>query len=178
MRVVSISVNPKSGCRRASGGQVTLQYRIRSKYQDQLWRQRVYLCEQLVADAYDRWCRSDEDFPNQRVVAAALFLFSPRCTPFELSPYRLCPRLATVTGTPEDEYRLTWPKREESESAELIAALSTGVTRAVELWRDGRDKGPSSVELAEYLVGEIVARQYVVFHHYETTRRDINHWGI
>ena len=157
---------------------MTLQYRIRSKYQDQLWRQRVYLCEQLVVDAYDRWCRSDEDFPIQCVVAGALFLFSPRCEPFEMSPYRLCERLATLASTPENEYRLTWPKRDESQSAELIAALSMGVTRAVELWREGSDRGPSSVELAEYLVGEIVARQYVVFHHCETTRRDINHWGI
>jgi hypothetical protein len=146
---------------------MTLQYRIRSKYQDQLWRQRVYLCEKLVADANDRWCRSDEDF-----------LFSPRCEPFEMSPHRLCERLDTIAGTPEDEYRLSWPKRDESQSAELIAALSMGVTRAVESWSEGSDKGPSSVELAEYLGGEIVARQYVVFHHCETTRRDINHWGI
>jgi len=40
---------------------MTLQYRIRSKYHDELWRQRVFLCEQLVADSYGRWCRSDED---------------------------------------------------------------------------------------------------------------------
>ena len=157
---------------------MTLQYRIRSKYEDQLWGQRVYLCEQLLADAYDRWCRSDEDFPVRRVVAGVLFLFSLRCEPFEMSPYRLCERLANIVGTPEDEYRLTWPKRDESQGAELITALSTGVTRAVELWSDGGNKGPSGIELAEYLVGEIVAGQYVVFHHCETTRRDINHWGI
>ena len=73
---------------------MTLQYRIRSKYADQLWGRRVYLCERLLADAYDRWCRSDEDFPVRRAVAAALFLFSPRCEPFEMSPYRLGERLA------------------------------------------------------------------------------------
>ena len=65
---------------------MTLQYRIRSKYQDQLWRQRVYLCELRVADANNRWCRSEEDFPIQRVVAGVLLFFSPRCEPFEISP--------------------------------------------------------------------------------------------
>jgi len=157
---------------------VTLQYRIRSKYQDQLWRQRVYLCQQLLSDAYDRWCRSDEAFPLRGVVAGVLFLFSPRCEPFEMSPYRLCERLIGVVGAPEDEYRMTWPQRDESQGTELIAVLSMGVTRAVELWGEGDDKGPSSVELAEKLVREVVAQQYVVFHHYETSRRDVNHWGI
>ena len=157
---------------------MTLQYRIRSKYQDQLWRQRVYLCEQLVSDIYDRWCRSDEDFPVRRVVAGVLYLFSPRCEPFVVSPYLLCERLSNTIGEPEDEYRLTWPRHEESQSAELIAALSSGITKAVEVWSEGGDNGPSSIELAEYLVGEIVALQYVVFHHCESTRRDINHWGI
>ena len=41
---------PTSDRGRASSGQVTLQYRIRSKYADQLWGRRVYLCERLLAD--------------------------------------------------------------------------------------------------------------------------------
>jgi hypothetical protein len=156
---------------------MTLQYRIRSKYEDEKWKHRIYLCDHLLLDAIDQWCRSDAEFPIRDIVAGVLYLFSPRCRPFELSKYRLPEQLRAVAKSPEDEYRLTWPRRDESQGAELIAALSTGVTRAVELWGVGRDR-PTGAELAEYLVGEIVALQYVVFHHYETTRRDINHWGI
>jgi hypothetical protein len=156
---------------------VTLQYRIRSKYQDQLWRQRIYLCERLLSDAIDRWCLSDGEFPKQPVVAGVLYLFSPRCEPLELSSHRLCERLGKVIGTPEEEYRMTWPRREEPQGQALIASLSVIVVDAVESWC-GRGVEPSSVRLAESLVEEVVAQQYVVFHHCETTRRDINHWGI
>lgn len=155
---------------------MTLQYRIRSKYEDEKWQQRIYLCNNLLLEAIDQWCRADAEFPTRNIVAGVLYLFSPRCYPFGPSPYRLCEQLSEVVS-PEAEYQLTWPNRDESQSAELIAALSMGVTRAVDLWNAGRDR-PSSVELTEYLVGEIVAFQYVVFHHYETTLRDINHWGI
>ena len=94
---------------------MTLQYRIRSKYWDQVLRQRVYLCEHLVADAYNRWCLSADEFAIQSVVAGTLFLFSPRCEPFELSRYQVGEQLAVAVGTPEDEYRLTWPKRDEAQ---------------------------------------------------------------
>lgn len=157
---------------------MTLQYRIRPKHADQVWRQRVYLCEQLFAEAYERWCHSDGDFPTRSVVAAVLYLFSPRCSPFDLFHHRLGERLAGTVGLPEDEYRSTWPKRNEAQAAELIAAMSRGVELAAELWSEGNEAGPSAVALADFCVSEIVARQYVIFHHYETTRRDLNHWGI
>lgn len=157
---------------------MTLQYRIRSKYADQLWRERVYLCEQLLSETYDRWCRSDHDFPVRGVVAAALYLFSPRFNPTEMSTNGLSERLLNIVGTPEEEYRLTWPKRDGSLSMELIAAMSMCVMKAVQLSTESTNGGPLSAELAEWLISEIIARQYVVFHHCETTRRDDNHWGI
>lgn len=155
---------------------MTLQYRIRSKYEDRLWRQRVYLGEQLVLDAFDRWCLSDAEFPTRSVVAGVLYLFSPRCDPFKLSPYRLGERLGGVVGTPAEEYRATWPGRTEAQGRALIDALTAGIETAVSSWDGGG--GPSCGSLAEGAVGEIVAQQYVVFHHCETTRRDTNPWGI
>ncbi len=131
---------------------MTLQYRIRSKYQDQLWRQCVYLCERLLSDAIDRWCLSDSEVPIQPLVAGVLHLFSPRCEPSQLSPYRLCERLGKFVGTPAEEYRLTWPRHEESQGQALIASLSAIVARAVSSWNDS-GTNPSSNPLAELIVG-------------------------
>ena len=156
---------------------MTLQYRIRSKFEDDLWRQRVYLCERLVYEAVDQWFLSGGVFPTQLLVAAVLYLFSPRCYPYELSPYRLVERLGKLSGTSEEEYRQAWPRWSEAEGQALLASLSALVENAVSLWTAG-DEDWSSGKLAERLVDEIVAKQYVVFHHTETTRRDVNHWGI
>lgn len=157
---------------------MTLQYRIRSKHEDETWRERVYLCDKLLLEAVDEWCRSDDEFPARGVVAGVLYLFSPRCYPFELSPYRLRERLGEIVGTPEDEYRRAWPRRNVSECAGLVASLFGIVADAVESWYLRGVGDPPSGWLAERLAEEIVARRYVIFHHYETTRRDLNHWGI
>lgn len=110
-------------------------------------------------------------------MAGTLYLFSPRCQPYDVSPYRLCARLTDLIGSAEEEYRRTWPRRTDAEAGALIASLTDPLKWAVERWSDGGEE-PSCVALAEKLVREIVAQQYVVFHHYETTRRDNNHWGI
>lgn len=75
---------------------MTLQYRRRSKYQDELWRGRVYLCERLMSEAVNQWYLSGGEFPTQPVVAGVLYLFSPRCEPLELSPYHLVERLGKI----------------------------------------------------------------------------------
>jgi hypothetical protein len=157
---------------------MTLQYRIRPKYEDQRWKHRVCLCDKLLSDAMDHWCREDAEFPTRHVVAQVLYLFSPRCEPFELSPYRICERLGDLVETPEGEYQIAWPRREESQSKALIASLSAIVAGAVESWTDRGAGYPSSGELAERLAEEILAQRYVIFHHCQSTRRDINHWGI
>jgi hypothetical protein len=112
------------------------------------------------------------------VVAGILYLFSPRCEPLELSPYRLCEWLGRIVGTPEEEYQLAWPRRAESQGHALIASLSAIIAGAVKLWGDHGVGNPSSGVLAEQLAEEIVAQKYVIFHHCQTTRRDLNHWGI
>jgi hypothetical protein len=157
---------------------MTLQYRIRSKDEDERWRQRIYLCDKLLRDAIDWWCRTDSVFPTYDVVGSVLYLFSPRCDPFELSPYRLVERFGGIIGTPETEYRLAWPRRSTAEADSLIAALAAIVAGAVRTWIERGVGDPSTGEVADRLAEEIVARRYVSFHHRETTRRDVNHWGI
>jgi hypothetical protein len=157
---------------------VTLQYRIRSKYEDDIWRQRVYLCEQLAAEEYDAWCRSTERLPETTYVASLLFLFSPRCDPFTLRPYHLAQQLASLVQSPEREYELTWARRPPAKANELIEALRACLTKAERLWEQARGPSQCSAGLASQIVDEIVGQQYVVFHHFETTRRDANHWGI
>jgi hypothetical protein len=158
--------------------EMTLQYRIRSKWEDELWRHRIYLCDKLLQDCLDQWCRSNAPFPIRIVVTDVLYLFSPRCYPFSLAQYQLAEQLAGLVASAENEYRMTWPERDEPEGVALIASLTGIVTRAVESWSDRGLGSLSSGEVAEQLAAEIVARQYVVFHHNETTKRDLNHWGI
>lgn len=157
---------------------MTLQYRIRPRYEDERWRQRVDLCDRLVSEAIDGWCRSEAEFPTRDIVAGVLYLFSPRCEPSGLTPYRLGERLGEIAESPENEYRRAWPRREESQGHALIASLSAIIAGAVESWADRGVAASSSRDLVERLAEEIVAQQYVIFHHDQTTRRDINHWGI
>lgn len=157
---------------------MTLQYRIRPKYEDERWRQRVYLSETLLSDAIDQWCRSGTEYPVWGVVARILYLFSPRCEPFNLSPYRLYEWLGQIVGTPEHEYQLAWPRRPASQGRALITSLSTIMVGAVQSWTDHGLGNSSSKGLAEQLAAEFVAQKYVVFHHCQTTRRDPNPWGI
>lgn len=157
---------------------MTLQYRIRSKYEDERWRHRVFLCENFLLETIDYWCRTDAAFPTNAVVAGILYLFSPRCDPFQLSPQRLRERLGELAGVPEKEYRLTWRQREASQAEALIASLGAIIAEAVESWIEHGIAEPSSSSIAQRIAEEIVAQQYVVFHHYQATRRDINPWGI
>lgn len=157
---------------------MTLQYRIRSKYEDELWRQRVYLCEKLLEEAYDKWCRSDDPFPTTSFVAGVLYLFSPRCDPYRISPHRVNRQVAEVVDAPEVEYHLTWPKREPEQAAALVAALTGIMNEAIQSWEQPDSEVAAGGSVSKRLVEEIVTQQYVIFHHKETTRRDLNHWGI
>lgn len=157
---------------------MSLQYRIRSKSADEKWRARVRHCETSLSEFVDRWCREDADFPVRSFVAGTLFLFSPRCDP-DGNDEMLQVLLRTAQGTdPAIEFNSTWPARPISEATDLIQSLSQVIERAVGTWTA---KGIVALPLScvvERLVAEIVAHQYVIFRHYETTRRDLNHWGI
>src|SRR5262249_16795490 len=133
----------------------------------------------FLSETIDQWCRSDTVFPTPSVVAGVLYLFSPRCgDPCDQSPHRLAETLGKIVGTPESEYLQAWPHRDESLRKALITALTAIVEESVKPWTDGSDPDPSSGSLARRMVEQIVAQQFVVFHHRETTRRDVNHWGI
>ena len=151
---------------------MTLQYRWRSTFEDERWRHRVYLCENLLAEAIDFWCRSEEEFPTRAVVAEILFLFSPRCEPYALSLYRLREQLESLVGTPEDEYRLSRCHREESKGDALIASLSAIITTTLDRWAERGTGSLSTTELAQRIAKEIMTQRYVVFRHCETTKRD------
>ena len=157
---------------------MTLQYRIRPKYEDQRWQHRVTLCGKLLLETIDRWCLTDAQFPVRSVVAGVLYLFSPRCDPYQLPSHRLCEWLANVVETPEREYQLAWPHCEESQAEAAVLSLTAILDEAVELWTDRGIKSPSAGAMAQRIAEEIVAQQYVVFHHYESTCRDINPFGI
>lgn len=157
---------------------MTLQYRIRSRYHDERWRKRIRLCNELILQTTDMWCRDDADYPTQQVVARILYLFSPRCEPNNLSNPHLLKRLKEIVGAPTHEYESTWPKRPRSAAQELIHSLITILDDAVHAWTDGGLHDPVIETVVQQIVDEIVGRQYVIFHHKETTRRDNNHWGI
>jgi hypothetical protein len=158
--------------------QMTLQYRIRLKYQDQRWDHRIYLCDKLLSEAVDLWLREDAEFPTRSIVAEILYLFSPRCEPFELPTYCLRRRLAEVVGTAEWEFQTAWPNRGLAQADALIVSLATIIGVVVESWTERGSQDSTSGGLTNRIVEELLAQQYVVFHHCETTRRDINHWGI
>jgi hypothetical protein len=157
---------------------MTLQYRIRSKYEDQRWWHRAQLCAEFLLSSIDRWCRSDAEFPIQPVIAGMLYLYSPRSDPDQFSQHGLCAQLSEIVRMPQAEYRLTWPGREEAHGEALIVALTKILAEAVQSWTDRGIEDPSSETVAKRVIEEMMEQQYVVFHHYQTTRRDLNPWGI
>jgi hypothetical protein len=158
--------------------QMTLQYRIRSKYEDQLWTHRVSLCDAVLATAVSDWCVAGGDFPAAEVVAVVLRVFSSRCFAGELRPSGIWGRLRATVGTAEAEYRSAWPRRGESEAAGLIGSLTAIVASAVRVWADDGLGALGFSDVTERLVAEILAGRYVIVHHSESTLRDANHWGI
>jgi hypothetical protein len=157
---------------------MTLQYRIRSKYDDELWRHRVSLCEAVLFQALDAWCVSGVEFPTREIVTDVLYVFSPRCDANALSTSNVSQRLKSIVESPETECRLAWPERSSDEAAAIVASLSSVVSRAVEIWKVHGVRALSASDVAHAFVREILAQRYVVMHHSETTKRDANHWGI
>ncbi|HVS71702.1 MAG TPA: hypothetical protein VHQ47_10650 [Phycisphaerae bacterium] len=157
---------------------MTLQYRIRNKYQDQLWQYQISLCEALLAKSLDEWCAGDRDFPSRDVVAGILYLLSPRCDANSWSTSDVSQRLKSTAGSPEAEYAMTWPNRSGDEATTLVRSLSEIIAAAVEIWKTRGLTALSTAALMNAVVAEILAQRYVIMHHYETTRRDANHWGI
>jgi len=155
---------------------MTLQYRIRSKYEDENWRQRIFHSNEMLLHYTNAWCTdSNSVFPITELVSRLLFLFSDRCL---LHQTNLDALLNHTISTPADEYRSTWPNRSDSAAQDLTDLLVQTLEDAVEEWEFNGFSNLPHTDVTDRLVGVIVDQQYVVFHHYETTRRDLNHWGI
>jgi hypothetical protein len=157
---------------------MTLQYRIRSKFEDQLWAHRISLCEAMLTKSLDGWCASHGVFPTDEVVAATLFLLSPQRFLYEWSPSGLWDRLRATMKMPEAEYQSAWPRRSSDDANTLIASLKSSLTTAVEIWTAHGIVALSVQSVTKALVAEIVRQRYVIIHHSESTLRDANHWGI
>ena len=155
---------------------MTLQYRIRSKFEDENWRERCIHCLELLLHYSEHWCKECENqFPVAEFVSRLLFLFSRRCALHQTTVRTL---LSRPNSDPMEEYRTTWPQRSEEMGQELVGLLQEIVEDAISEWESaGFSKRPHSV-VVDQIVAAIVHQQYVVFHHNQTTRRDINHWGI
>ena len=157
---------------------MSLQYRIRSKYRDELWVQRISLCEAVLAKSLDNWCVSGGRFPTHYLVASLLYLYSPRYDANAYSPSDVSGHLASTVQSPEMEYRMAWPRRSRDEANALIDSLSAIVSRAAEIWENQGVSAISIPDVTKAITAEILARRYVIMHHTETTSRDANHWGI
>ncbi len=154
---------------------MTLQYRIRSKFEDEQWRDRVLLCRKLLLQYVDAWCRSDSEFPVETFLSKTLFLFSPRCLIHRLKLAELLERGLT---TSTEEYLATWPHRRNDSASMLIDSLNAIVKSAAKEW-DANGFSELTIDfVVEMLVKEITGLHYVVFHHRQTTSRDCNHFGI
>jgi hypothetical protein len=141
-------------------------------WEDREWQQRARLCSCLLLETVDWWCRTHSEFPVDRIVAAVLRLFSPRCDPFEVPENSVRQTLLDVVGTPAAEYSQTWPHRADAKGCELIASLSRILADAVNRWDEGSLDNPSVEMVSQQIIDEIVAQEYVTFHRNQTTRRD------
>jgi len=150
---------------------MSLQYSVRSMAEDRRWQQRVRLFGNLLLETVEGWCRTNAEFPMERTVASALYLFSPRCDPFAVPDARVREHLLVIVGTPAAEYARTWPRRTDAEKSELVDSLSKILSEAVRQWNSDLQSPPIE-QVNQQIVAEIAVQKYVVFHHYETTGRD------
>ena len=151
---------------------MTLQYRTRNMSEDRRWRERIRLSERLIINLVDCWCCENSEFPFSQAVAGILYLFSPRCPALDSPEVEILEGVFERIGTPQEEYRQTWPQRPEARGSELIASLSQILEDAVRQWSDVSMRAPTIESVAQQAADAISVQQYVIFHHCQTTRRD------
>lgn len=157
---------------------MTLQYRIRSKYEDDRWRQRARICALLLLDAVEEWCKSDLSFAVDDCVRCCLHLFSKRCDLDAISERHVKNQLLSASLIGREEYAAEWPCRTDADYSAISESMSQVLHEAVVKWESDGVGSLRADDVAGQLLDEIIGQQFVVFHHTETTRRDINHWGI
>lgn len=156
---------------------MTLQYRPRSAWEDQKWQHRIWLCKCLVTETVDWWCRADCGFPVEPTVASVLFIFSPKRDAQQIPESNLRAFLSSAAESATSEYAHAWPNHAPEMQSRLINDISAILCDAEQQWTTGSLLEPSVESVTEQIVAEIVAQQYVVFHHTQTTRRDGGFYG-
>ena len=73
-------------------------------WEDRKWLQRVRLSSCLLLEAVDWWCRTDSEFAVDSIVASVLYLFSPRCDPFDVAETKVRQQLLNIVGMPTAEH--------------------------------------------------------------------------
>ena len=157
---------------------MTLQYRIRPKYEDDRWRHRIRICNLLILESVDEWCNSDLKFATEDCVRCSLHLFSKRCALTGIREHGVKSQLLSESFDCRKEYAMEWPRRTDADCSSLVGSMSQVLLDAEAQWECSGIGTLSVEDVAGQLVDEIVAHQFVVFHRTETTRRDTNHWGI
>jgi hypothetical protein len=150
---------------------MTLQYKTRDMGEDREWQQRIRLSRCFLLEAVDWWWRTDSEFPVDGTIASVLYVFSPRCNPFDVSETRVRQHLLNIVGTSSVEYSQTWPRHTDAQRLELVNAISHILRDAVERWNEGTLE-PTIEMVNQQIIDQIVAQKYVTFHHHHTTRRD------
>ncbi len=151
---------------------MTLQYRRRPMREDREWQQRIRLSKCLLLETVDWWCQNESEFPITGTVASVLYLFCPRCKPFDVAETRIRQFLLSIVESPTAEYSKTWPHRTDAQESELIDTISRILSDAVGRWNDGSLLDPPIEMVNREIVDQIVVQRYVIFHHNQTTRRD------
>lgn len=151
---------------------MSLQYRTRSLSEDRNWWQRIRLCNTLLLETTDWWCRSGDEFPVSETVDAIVYLFSPRCDPDNEPESGLRERLAKTAESVEVEYVRAWPNRNPDQATELRVSITEVLNCAEAEWLAGSLLEPTIETVTQQIASEIARLQFVVFHHRHTTRRD------
>lgn len=152
---------------------MTLQHRYRSDLDDQIWNQKLNLTEKLLLDSIDDWAQFEEEFPIKDVVSGILYLFSSRSDSDNINAQQLKIHLQKHASSPEIEYSLTWPKRTVEEGQELIDCISMILIAAISEWSNHGIHSLTVTSVLEQIMTQIMKQQYVIFHHHETTTRDL-----
>lgn len=157
---------------------MSLQYRTRNMGDDRDWLQRRTLCEALLVETVDWWCRNEEtEFPISSVISSTLYLFAKRCNPFQESERGIRVRLLESTDNALEEFRNAWPNKSVSSGNALVEDLKITLQNAIAVWAETSISQLPVEQVADQLANCIAAHQYVVFYRRESTRRDGGFFG-
>ena len=157
---------------------MSLQYRTRRMSDDRDWLQRCTLCTKLLVEVLDWWCRNDEsDFPVAPMVISILYLFSPKCNPFQESARDLRERLFQSQVVAIQAFQTASPNPVISAGNALLLDLTSVLGEAVKVWSNNSITQLPPESVSGQIARCIVSHKFVLFHHRESTRRDGGFYG-